>query len=102
MARTLKVDFDVFNQSINSYEEAINLFEENLSELNKSIDDLRTSGWVSAASQAFFESFDNKWKTNMELHIKVLRHFKECLELAQNDYRELDELAKGLTNVLDL
>lgn len=102
MAKKLKVDFDVFNQSIKSYEEAIGLFEENLSELNKSIDNLRTSGWISPTSEAFFESFDNKWKKNMELHIKVLRHFKECLELAQNDYRELDEVAKGLLNVLDL
>lgn len=102
MAKQLKVDFDVFDQSINEYQRAIDLFEEMLGELNKSIDDLRSSGWISAASEAFFETFDNKWKSNMELHIKVLNHFKECLESARSDYRELDELAQAIVNVLDL
>ncbi|MBU5337329.1 WXG100 family type VII secretion target [Intestinibacter bartlettii] len=102
MARRLKVDFDVFEQTISQYQESIDLFEDTLNKLNASMDTLKGSGWDTAASEVFFNTFDNKWKYNMELHIKVLKHFKDCMQKAESDYRELDDLIQTTLKSLEL
>ena len=88
MSKILKVNFDAFEYTISKYQESIDLFEE--------------SGWDSAASEEFFNTFDNKWKYNMELHIKILNHFKECIKSSQEDYKKLDELIQTTLKSLQL
>ena len=102
MSKILKVNFDAFEYTISKYQESIDLFEESLNKLNKSIDILIKYGWDSAASEEFFNTFDNKWKYNMELHIKILNHFKECIKSSQEDYKKLDELIQTTLKSLQL
>ena len=102
MSKILKVNFDAFEYTISKYQESIDLFEETLNKLNKSIDILKTSGWDSDASEEFFNTFENKWKYNMELHIKILNHFKECIKSSQEDYKKLDELIQTTLKSLQL
>ena len=91
MSKILKVNFDAFEYTISKYQESIDLFEETLNKLNKSIDILKTSGWDSAASEEFFNTFDNKWKYNME-----------CIKSSQEDYKKLDELIQTTLKSLQL
>lgn len=36
----------------------------------------------------------------MELHIKILNHFKECIKSSQEDYKKLDELIQTTLKII--
>ena len=69
MSKILKVNFDAFEYTISKYQESIDLFEETLNKLNKSIDILKTSGWDSAASEEFFNTFNTLYTLNKQIII---------------------------------
>ena len=100
--RSKTIANNIANINTPNYKRKYVKFEETLNKLNKSIDILKTSGWDSAASEEFFNTFDNKWKYNMELLIKILNHFKECIKSSQEDYKKLDELIQTTLKSLQL
>lgn len=100
MANKLTIDFDALDSTIKSYEEASKSFEDMILKLDKTIDELKNSEWKSSAATAFFESYDGNWRVNMEKHILIINHLRECLEKARSDYRELEEEATELESVL--
>ena len=86
MARRLKIDLDQLDTSINNYDNSINDFEALIKMIDGSLDNLKNSGWKSPAKDAFFSQYDDKWKQNMQTHISVLKHLKECLVNTKSDY----------------
>lgn len=100
MAKKLKVNFNELNATIANYEQAINEFESMKRGLENSINILRDSKWKSLSSKTYFESFDNTFSKNMDMHIKVLKHLKSCLEEAQKEYNEIYETIPTLGKYL--
>ena len=89
MADKLKIDISQLETTIKDYEKSIEDFENLIATLESSVDALKNSGWKSAASDEFFKTFDEKWKKNIDMHIKVIEHLKECLKYARTEYETL-------------
>lgn len=100
MAKKLKVNFTELSSTIVNYERAINEFESMKKGLEGSINILRNSKWDSLASKTYFESFDNTFSKNMDMHINIIKHLKQCLEEAQKEYREIYETIPTLERYL--
>lgn len=101
MARKLSVNFDAMENTIRQYEESADDFKNMLSTLNKSVNVLRDSGWKSGASEAYFSSYDETWKKNMEDHLKIIEFMRDCLRDAVNDYKSLENDINEVYNSLD-
>lgn len=92
----LVVDLEQLQQTINDYKKSIEEFTKMKGDLEKAIEDLKSSGWVSGASTAYFETYEDTWKSNMEMHMKILGHLEDCLVKAKADYDELYVLVPSL------
>lgn len=86
MANMLKIDFDQLNTTIADYEKSISDFQLMIKNLDKYVDALKNSGWDSAASKAYFNTYDETWKKNMEVHIKILDQLKDWLNEGKKEY----------------
>jgi len=100
MAKKLKIDLDQLNETITEYEKSYNDFESLISTLSASVAALQNTGWKSAASEAFFQTYEETWKTNMQMHLKIINHLKECLINAKNEYEALYESIPSISNSL--
>ena len=100
MAKKLQVDFDQLSSTIANYNRSIEGFENMKRNLRNTTGQLKDSGWKSAASTAFFQSIDETWEKNMQSHIEVLKHLKECLDLAKSDYTGLANSIPDIGKVL--
>ena len=96
MAKFLCVDFDALNETIDLYESSLDDFKSMISKLDKVIGTLKSSEWKSDAATAFFNSYDENWKQNMQKHILIIEHLKECLEEARKEYDSLADDAQDL------
>lgn len=100
MANKLKINMDQLESTIKTYEKSHQQFEQLVKDLNKSVDNLKNTGWKSSASTAFFNTFDDTWKKNIEKHILIIGHLQDCLENAQREYEEIYNRIPSLKNSL--
>lgn len=100
MGAKLRVDFDVLERTISTYENQAEGFREARCNVTKALELLRASGWDSASSRVWFELMDTGWLDSMEYHVRVIEELKKELEIAKRCYEEvLDEqnrLARNL------
>jgi WXG100 family type VII secretion target len=82
----LKIDLDQLQQTILDYNKSIDDFTKMKDNLDKVIKELKNSGWVSGASTQYFSTYEDTWKANMDMHIKILAHLEVCLTKAKTDY----------------
>lgn len=95
-----KIDTDVLQDTINTYKTVIEDIEKAIKDAEDAVGVLRSSGWKTNASKAFFENFDSSWKTSIDNRVKVVKHLKECLVEAKKDYDALCSAASQLGNSL--
>ena len=95
-----KVDTDILQDTIVTYRTAISDIENAIKEADRAIIALKESGWKTSASREFFNNFDSNWKKAINDRLKILRHLKECLEDAKNDYDGLFSSASQIGNSL--
>lgn len=100
MANKLKISIEQLESTINTYEKSCQQLEQMVKVLTKSVDNLKNTGWKSSASEAFFNAFDETWKKNIEKHILVIGHLKDCLKNAQAEYEEIYDRIPTLKNAL--
>lgn len=100
MAKRLKIDLDQLNTTITNYDASINDFEMLIKSLDNSVDALKNSGWKSAASDAYFKTFDETWKKNMEAHILIVKHLRDCLIEAKREYESIYNSIPSLGKML--
>ena len=84
-----KVDTDVLQTTIQTYSSIIDDIQGAVREAQQAIDLLRSSGWKTNASRAFFDNFDLSWKNSMNDQVKIIKHLRECLLNAKNEYGDL-------------
>lgn len=100
MAKKIKINLDKLSSAINSYDEIIIEFEEAVSNTEKAINSLKTSGWKSGASSAYFLTYEDTWKKNMNKRIKIIKHLRDCLKKANTEYTAVYEEMLELDTVL--
>jgi WXG100 family type VII secretion target len=92
----LMIDLNQLQETINDYKTSIEDFKQMKDNLDNAIEELKTSGWVSGASTQYFTTYEDTWKTNMDMHMKILIHLKDCLTKAKIDYDALYEVIPSL------
>lgn len=101
MAKThISIDLDKLSAAISSYDDIINEFEEALKNTEKAIHSLKSSGWKSNASIAYFLTYDEVWKKNMNKRLKIIKHLQDCLKKAQIEYNAVYEEMEQLDTPL--
>lgn len=95
-----KVDTDKIQDTITVYQTAIDDINDAIKNAQDAIDVLKSSGWKTNASKAFFDNFDSSWKTNIGNRVKIIEHLKSCLVNAQSEYEVLITEASQLGNSL--
>ena len=53
---------------------------------DEAMETLRSSGWNTPASKAFFEKYNMDWKPQFEANLAYLSHLYDCLKLASEKY----------------
>ena len=100
MTRRLRIDLEQLNATIAKYDQSTSEFENIIKTLDISVDALRSSGWKSGASDAYFKNFDETWKKNMEMHISIINHLTDCLREAKREYESIYNSIPTLKNQL--
>lgn len=101
MANTrIRIDLDSLSTAITNYNNIIDDFENAVKETEKAINSLRTSGWKSGASTAYFMTYEDSWKKNMQKRIKIITHLRDCLKKAYDEYTGVYEEMMKLSDDL--
>lgn len=96
----LVIDLDQLQKTIEDYGQTIEDFISTQNMLDKAKTDLESSKWKSGASEAFISKYQDTWKANMEMHVKILTHLQTCLAEAQKEYGAIHDAIPGLGKVL--
>lgn len=97
----LKVDFDVFEQAINTYNTEVEGFRAARDGVQQALDDLKSSGWVSNAGTAWFDAADMDWVGVINYHIRVINELIKELKIASKEYHEVYEKQRSLVKHLN-
>jgi len=100
MGNFLRVDTSKMQSTARNYDNALSDLAKAESSLKKAIEQLRTSGWKSGASAAFFRQYDDRWSKSFQVHMTTIKHLKDSLSSAQHDYEALADKAANLTSDL--
>lgn len=85
----LVVDFDVLQSAINTYNTEITNFRNAKTAISRSMAALRSSGWDSQASKAWFSLLDDEWLTNIDYQIRVLERLRDNMRIAKTEYEKV-------------
>jgi len=97
---TLKVDLDVLQTTINTYNTEITNITAAKSAINRSLTSLKASGWDSGASKAWFSLLDDEWLKNIDYQIRVLTRLRDNLIIAKEEYNGVYNELQTLQNSL--
>jgi uncharacterized protein YukE len=97
----LKIDLDRLDVAMRDYESAITGFKNAMKNLEKAMNALKASGWVSNASTAYFRTYEENWKVIMQHHIQIIEHLRySCLGKAKTEYQQVYQELGNLKNLL--
>lgn len=96
----LKIDLDVLNETIRTYESSIEDFRRVEKNIISALVDLKNSGWDSNAGKTWFSLLDNEWLKNINFQIRTLESLKRDLETAKSEYEKVVERQRSLANYL--
>lgn len=88
MSTEVKIDLGLLDQAVSVYDTQIDTLETAYSEATRGIETLRNSAWKTNGADAFFQNYDDKWKSDFKEHIDYLKHLRDCLKLAQEGFYE--------------
>ncbi len=96
----LKVDIDVLQTTINTYNTEITNFHAAKATIKRSLSSLKASGWNSGASKAWFALLDDEWLKNIDFQIRVFSRLRDNLIIAKDEYNDVYEELENLKNSL--
>lgn len=96
----LIVDFDVLQRTINTYNSEIVNFRSAKTTISRSLSALRSSGWDSQASRAWFSLLDDEWLKNIEYQIRVLERLRDNMLIAKTEYEKVKTKQDSLDDCL--
>ena len=88
MAKEVKVNLDVLDNTKKVYDDSIDTLENAVRSLSEAIEELRTKSWNTNGADAFFSNYDDSWKKDFNKHISYLKHLRDCLAIASTVFHE--------------
>lgn len=98
---SLRVNIDVLQSTINTYNTEITNLNAAKSAITKSLASLKASGWDSVASKVWFSLLDDEWLKNIEYQIRVLTRLRDNLIIANDEYTDVYNEQEALKNSLN-
>jgi len=96
----LVVDFNILQSTINTYNTEIANFRSAKTTISRSLSALRSSGWDSQASRAWFSLLDDEWLRNIEYQIRVLERLRDNMLIAKTEYEKIKTRQDSLDDCL--
>lgn len=96
----LIVDFDILQSTINTYNAEIVNFRSAKTAISRSLSALRSSGWDSQASKAWFSLLDDEWLKNIDYQIRVLERLRDNMLIAKTEYEKVKTRQDSLDDCL--
>ena len=96
----LKVDIDVLENTIKTYDTETSNLQHAREAIKRSLAMLKSSGWNSNASKAWFSLLDDEWIKNVDYQIRVLDRLKGNLVTARDEYVSVYNEQEALKNYL--
>lgn len=90
----LKYDTDKMISVKATYKDKVAKMDEIQDSMQKMVKEVKKN-WKSDAGTAFFEKYDEEWLKGFEQYKEVLNHMADNLNIAQDKYSEVTELAKN-------
>lgn len=100
MALNLKIDLNVLERTIQTYENQIDEFVKARNDVLKALQLLKSSGWDTGSSKVWFELMDTGWLDSMAYHTRVIGELRKELEIARRNYEEVLEEQERLARNL--
>lgn len=97
---TLRVDLDVLQTTINTYNTEVTNLNAAKSAIKRSLASLKASGWDSGASNAWFSLLDDEWLQNIDYQIRVFKRLRDNLIIAKEEYNGVYDELQTLQNAL--
>ncbi len=97
----LKVDLDVLQTTINTYNTELVNLNAAKSTIKSSLSSLKASGWDSSAGKTWFSLLDDEWLKNIDFQIRVFTRLRDNLIIAKNEYYDVYEEQQTLKNSLN-
>lgn len=94
----LSVELSELEHAFGTFKGLHDEFQSAYTKLDCAIKDLRGSDWLSDASTAYFKQYEDTWKKNMNMHIAILEHLRDCLNNAKTEYTHLLSALPGAEN----
>lgn len=82
----VKIDLEVLESTITVYRDSIEEIRAAIRHADEAMETLRSSGWNTSASKAFFERYNMDWKPQFEANLTYLIHLYDCLKVASEKY----------------
>lgn len=94
--KTIKIDYDKMNDTINCYKKSIETLNTDLNRLNSNIKMLKNE-WKGQAQEAFFSNIYQNYEKAMKNDIEHLKFLKSQLEDTMKSFKEIDQKYKNLS-----
>ena len=89
-ANYFEYDADVFQNSIDTYNEQITQLTDLMAKVDAAVEDLRKD-WDTDAGHEFFKSYDEDWKDIVEQYIELAKFLKESILIAKLNFNPIVE-----------
>lgn len=96
MGADLRFDTDDFQKAIDDYRELIDGMNDLKDKLQKELESLKSTYWVSEAGEKFQNQYESTWKKNVETYTDFLEHLKNTLDTVKKQYKALYDRANKL------
>ena len=84
-----KVEMDILENSINTYDNAISLLESNLDTLNSSLSALKGDAWTGKSKEQFMSLRYGEWEKGLKEHISRFKFLNSMLKEAKSNMEDL-------------
>lgn len=92
----LKFDTEAFLKAANEYIDLADKMERLKTDLQEDIAHLVESEWVSDASKAFMEQYQDTWAENVMEYVTFLKYLKELMVTSGTEYAVLADQVEGV------
>lgn len=96
----LKVDIDVLESTIKTYDTEISNLQHARDAISRFLAMLKSSGWDTNASKVWFSLLDDEWIKNVDYQIRVLDRLRGNLVTARDEYVSVYNEQEALKNYL--
>lgn len=97
MSVDLRFDIGAFSDAAKEYEDIITDMNRIKEELEKELEELKSTNWNSEAGTEFQNQYESTWKKNVETYTDFMQHLINNLVEVESQYSQLYNRAQNIS-----